>query len=99
MIRTLKSIEPLQLGKMLGAIYGLLSLFFLPFFFIFAVMASVAPKSGGDPSTIVILLIGLAFAVFFPLMYAVMGFVLGVVGGWVYNLVAKWLGGLEFEIE
>jgi hypothetical protein len=29
----------------------------------------------------------------------VMGFLVGVIGGWLYNLFAKWIGGIEVEIE
>jgi hypothetical protein len=34
-----------------------------------------------------------------PVIYAVMGFVFGVLGAWVYNLIAKWIGGIEVEVE
>ena len=33
-----------------------------------------------------------------PLLYAAMGFVFGVISGAVYNLVAKWTGGIEFTV-
>ena len=42
---------------------------------------------------------GVGFAVVAPLMYAVMGFVSGVIGALLYNLVAKWVGGIEVEVE
>jgi hypothetical protein len=29
----------------------------------------------------------------------VMGFILGVIGAAVYNLVARWIGGIELEVE
>jgi len=99
MIRKLKRIEPLQLGKMLGATYGLLSLLFVPFFLLFVILTVLAPGSDGDPPKIAIVLTNVAFAILLPLTYAVMGFVFGLIGAWVYNLVARWIGGLEFEIE
>jgi hypothetical protein len=41
---------------------------------------------------------GIAFAVMFPVIYAVGGFLGGIIGAALYNLVAKWTGGLEFEV-
>ena len=99
MIRKLKRIEPLQLGKILGVLYGLLSLLFVPFFLIFPILAAFASESGTNPPKLFSILVTLAFAIFLPLAYAVMGFVLGALGAWLYNLVAKWLGGIEFQIE
>lgn len=31
-----------------------------------------------------------------PIMYTVFGFLFTVIGAWVYNLVASWVGGFEF---
>ena len=42
---------------------------------------------------------GLFFAVLAPIMYGAMGFIFGALAGLVYNLVAKWTGGIEFEVE
>ena len=41
---------------------------------------------------------GIALAVMFPIIYAVGGFVGGIIAAALYNLVAKWTGGLEFEV-
>ena len=41
----------------------------------------------------------MGFVVLLPLFYALMGFLAGVVGAWIYNLLAGWIGGLEFEFE
>ena len=34
-----------------------------------------------------------------PVIYGVMGFIIGVIGAAVYNLVARWIGGIELEVE
>jgi hypothetical protein len=34
-----------------------------------------------------------------PVIYGVMGFIGGVIGAAVYNLVARWIGGIELEVE
>jgi hypothetical protein len=44
-------------------------------------------------------LLGIALAIFMPIIYGVMGFVIGAIGGLLYNLFAAWLGGVELELE
>ena len=34
-----------------------------------------------------------------PVIYGVMGFIGGIIGAAVYNLVASWIGGIELEVE
>jgi hypothetical protein len=36
---------------------------------------------------------------FMPVIYGVMGFIFGVIGAAIYNLVAGWIGGIEVEVE
>lgn len=42
---------------------------------------------------------GVGMLIFLPITYAVIGFVAGVVGAAVYNLVAGFVGGIEIEVE
>ncbi len=46
-----------------------------------------------------ITVIVLAILIIVPLFYALLGFIIGVVGAAIYNLFAKWLGGLQVEVE
>ena len=47
----------------------------------------------------VISLIVLALVIIIPIFYALIGFIIGIVGAAIYNLVARWLGGLQIEAE
>lgn len=42
---------------------------------------------------------GFGLIIIAPIMYGIMGFLVGVVGAFVYNLVAGWVGGIEVEVE
>lgn len=33
-----------------------------------------------------------------PILYAIIGFISGLVGAWIYNLAARWVGGIEIEL-
>ena len=41
----------------------------------------------------------LAFGIFAPFLYGGIGFVFGAIGAWIYNVIAKRLGGIEIELE
>jgi len=86
MKKRLTRVAPLRAGIVLGILYGLAGLIVAPFF----LLAAFAGKQGGVG--------GVAFAVMFPIIYAVGGFIGGIIAAALYNLVAKWTGGLEFEV-
>jgi hypothetical protein len=98
MIKRLKRIAPLKAGIVLGILYTLLGLLIVPFFMLagFGAMAA-ASRNGGAPIPFAFLF-G-AGALFVPILYGVMGFVLGVLTAAIYNLVAKWTGGIEVTVE
>ena len=39
------------------------------------------------------------FIIFLPIIYAVLGFIAGIIAAFVYNVVAKWTGGIEFTTQ
>jgi len=99
MKKTLKRIAPLQCGKVSGAVYGLLSLIFVPFVLLFGLIGSLVPSEHPGPSPVIAIGIALVMAVILPLFYAVMGFIFGALGAWGYNLVSGMVGGIEVDVE
>jgi hypothetical protein len=93
--RTVKRIAPLQAGKMLGLLYGILGLIIIPFFLIMSVFASQLPAQ----QRVGMMAFGAGFAVFVPVIYGAIGFIFGALTAAIYNLVAKWIGGIEVEVE
>ena len=77
---------------MLGALYGLFGVIVAPFLLLAAFFGG---QSGGAPVTVG----GVFLAVLFPVLSAITGFVGGALAAAIYNLVAKWVGGLEFELR
>lgn len=83
-----KRIAPLQAGKMLAVIYALFSVIAIPFLLLGALAGT---RGGGGPA--------LTMAIVFPLLYIVGGFIGGIIGAFIYNIVAGWIGGMEMEFE
>ncbi len=104
MKRRIKRIEPLQAGKMLGVLYGCMGLIFLPFFALagvagaFAQHAQQTQNAAGPPAALMAGMM-LGFGIFMPVIYGVMGFIGGIIMAALYNLTARWIGGIEVEVE
>ena len=92
----LKRFDVLSVGKIAGITYGLLAVLFIPLFLIMAVAGFFAQDKeaaifGG--------IMGVIFAVAMPFFYGAIGFVFGCIGALIYNLVARRIGGLRFEVQ
>ena len=92
--RRIKRIAPLQLGVMLAVLYGIISIIIIPFL----MLALAMPAAAGRRPTGMMAL-GMGFVIVLPFIYAALGFVFGVISAAIYNLVAKWIGGIEVEVE
>jgi hypothetical protein len=91
----IKSVGVLSVAKIMGMIYGCIGLIFAPFVLLIGVMGSALGQHNSPFAGI----FGVGLAVFMPLLYGAMGFVMGLIGGLLYNLFARWVGGFELEME
>ena len=91
----LKKVDPLAAGKVVGLLYAVMMLLFLPFCLLFIAVGIFQVISGRKEA---FGMIGMGvFFLFSPLIYGVLGFVAGALGALVYNLIAWKCGGLVFE--
>ncbi len=100
MTKTIKRIAPLQFAKISGVLYAAMALIFLPFFALMAVIGAFAPSNqehagAGAIAGGLMLVVGLLI----PVVYGVLGFIIGAIGAAVYNLIARWVGGIQVEVE
>lgn len=89
-----KSIGVLSVAKIMGLIYGCLGLIFAPMFLVLGLIGSIAGQAKSPFAGV----FGIVFAVFVPVVYGLMGFVIGALGGLLYNLFAKLVGGIELDL-
>ena len=78
----------------MGVLYACMGLLFAPFFLLFGLLGSMAGQRNSPFAGIV----GVV-AIFLPFFYGALGFIGGAIGALLYNLVAKWVGGFEVEVE
>ena len=90
-----KSVGVMSVAKIMGLLYACMGLIFVPIFLLAGLLGSFA----GQDKTLFAGIFGIVLAVLMPVLYGVMGFIAGAIGALLYNLVAKWLGGFELELE
>jgi len=96
MKKRLTNINPLKLGITLAVIYGVMSLIFvIPFIAIMSLVGASNAHAHAPNQAMPVLFTGV-FMIFLPVIYAVLGFIGGVIAAFIYNVVAKWTGGIEF---
>ncbi len=91
-MKRIKKFGVYQTSKISAVIYFLISaVFMIPFGLISSLIGNTNlpgfPFGGG------------AFFILIPFIYGFMGFIMTAIGCSVYNLVSKWVGGIEVEIE
>ena len=91
----IKSVGVLSVAKMLGLIYGCMGLLLIPFFLLIGLAGTFAGKEQTPFAGV----FGLVFAFLAPILYGVMGFIMGAIGAALYNLFAKWIGGIEVQVQ
>jgi hypothetical protein len=88
MVHRLSSFSIGQTAKVLGLLYGLMALFFVP---LILVAGMFAPHRDGN--------LGIGFALAIPVIYGLMGFVFTAIGCALYNWVAGMVGGIEVKLD
>jgi len=94
-MRTLKSVGVMSFAKMMGCLYAALGLLVVPVFLFAGIIASTTGKQANPFAGVGMLVVGI-LALF---IYGIMGFILGALMALMYNMLAKWIGGIQFEIQ
>ena len=95
-MQTVRSVGVLSFAKIFGLIHACFGLVFAPFFLLAGIVASI----GNDKSAAILGgTFGIVMALLMPVLYGVMGFVMGAVGALIYNPIAGWIGGIELRLE
>lgn len=87
----LTRIAPWPAGRMLAVLYLVLGIIASPFLFLASLLSP--QETGGERA------LGVVMSFFLPFLYAFIGLVAGIVGGALFNLFARLLGGIPLTFE
>ena len=79
-------------GLLIGVIYGL-------FVIIFGAAMTAAGGNQAALGGVSTIIVGIGVMIGFPLMYGVMGFIMGAIGALIYNALSGMIGGVKFDLE
>ena len=94
-MKVIKAFDVLSCAKMMGAVYGVIGLLVIPFVLVAGFVGLASGQRSGLAGGIAIMVVGILA----PFFYGGLGFIFGALGAWVYNLMAKWLGGIQVTIQ
>ena len=86
MKKQIKHFTIFQTSKVLAIVYGAIAIIFVPVFLI-----SALGKDGNGTMLI--------FSFVTPVLYAILGFIVTALFCWIYNIAAKYVGGIEFTLQ
>ena len=89
-------VAPVQLAKVLGAIYAVIGLIFGCIAALFSMMGGLVAQQAGSGS--LGMLFGVGAIIFLPVLYGALGFIGGLIVSMLYNLVAGKAGGIEIDV-
>jgi hypothetical protein len=92
----LKRIGPVSCAKIAGTLYAVIGLFIGAIFSLISMAGLAANAFGESPFAAVF---GIGAIILLPVFYGCLGFVGSLIGAWIYNLVAGWVGGIELDLQ
>ncbi len=92
---SLRSVSVLAFAKMMGALYGCIGLIFLLFLLLVRIGSLMFGRGSASSSGIGMLFL----AILAPIIYGIMGFIFGALSAWLYNFIARRIGGIQLELE
>lgn len=92
-MKKLKKIGVMSLAKVMGLLYAIMGLILGA---LFSLSASYMPPAQPYPLSVIF---GSAAIVALPIVYGIMGFVSGLIGAALYNVIAKKVCPIEVDIK
>ena len=94
-MKTIKNVNPFSIAKISGLITGSMGLIFGFFFTFFSLFGMILSRDGFMARSMIF---GMGAVIFIPVLYGILGFLVGLLMGALYNILAKWVGGIEIEL-
>ena len=103
MSQQLRNVDAVSCAKVMGVLYAIFGLVMGVVFFLVFTLAGIAGNSseyfaGRMHAGPLGFVLGAGSIVFFPICYGILGALSGLIGAALYNVVAKYTGGIEIEL-
>ena len=96
----LRRVGAFSLAKLSGILYALMGMILGAFFALLSLVgAGIGAAASGSNEPFLGAIFGVGAIIFLPIFYGVIGFVGGLITGWLYNLVAGMVGGVELDLQ
>jgi hypothetical protein len=102
MVTRLRHVAVVQLALVFAVLYALIGVIVaLVWWLVLSpiMMAGVKSGMGGAAGMGVLTGMGFLAIIFFPIVYGIVGFIAGLIYAALYNLAARWTGGVEMTLE
>ena len=98
-MRIVKRFEPVSVMKMSAICYAFLGLLEGALFsVIFSIIPIAMPHDAKMPPFVAVIFGGFSI-ILFPICFAIVGAIFAGLGALIYNLAARWAGGIQVEVE
>ena len=95
---SLKRIDPISTGSVLGTLYALIGLLIGGLFSLMALLGATVSVAGGETAAVGVVT-GIGALILIPVFYGIIGFLGGLIGAFIYNVVAGIVGGVRIDLE
>jgi hypothetical protein len=93
---SIRSLDVASCAKLMGAIYGCLALIVLPPLVLVSGFSFLLHGPNAQPYWGLWLVLPVILA---PILYGLIGFLIGALTAWVYNFAARKIGGIQLELR
>ena len=93
----IKRIGAVSCAKISGTLYAILGIVFGGIFSLISLVGGFASNTSGAAGLGA--MVGVGAIIIFPILYGGMGFVVTLIGAWLYNVVAGLVGGIEMDVQ
>ena len=95
----LKEIGPVSCAKVLGLFYGGIGLIAGAIIGLFAVAGAALGHGANYGNPFLGSLFGIGAIVLLPLLYGTLGVIVGLIVAALYNVIARWVGGIQVTLQ
>jgi hypothetical protein len=89
----------LSAAKMYAVLMGFFGLIFGAILALVSLLGAGVAATSDDGGSALAFGLGIGAVIALPIMYGLLGFISGLIGAWIYNVVAGLVGGLEIELS